>query len=132
MVNPGEYYYKTSMEHELALDYEEQLMIVQELKDQGLVSWCPPAGTGDLRHMLVFVSYFSFPLVLLSFLPFFYRGLFRIYVCAMGMFLVLFVFASDAGWYTTVRCGTVPMRAGTAAVHVPGIIFAFFPSRRLW
>ena len=38
MINPGEYYYKTSMERELALDFEEQLMIVQELKDQGLVS----------------------------------------------------------------------------------------------
>ena len=47
-VNPGEYYYKTSMEHELALDFEEQLMIVQELKDQGLVRLCPLIGAGKI------------------------------------------------------------------------------------
>lgn len=35
--NYGSYYYVTSKEHELALDIEEQLMVVQELKDEGLV-----------------------------------------------------------------------------------------------
>ncbi|CAN0012645.1 unnamed protein product [Ascophyllum nodosum] len=35
--NPGDYYYKTSLEHEIALDFEEKLMVVQELMDQGMV-----------------------------------------------------------------------------------------------
>lgn len=40
----GNYYWKKSDEHQTYLDFEEQLMIVQELKQQGLVS-CPPPHT---------------------------------------------------------------------------------------
>lgn len=36
--NPGNYFWKKSDEHQTYLDFEEQLMIVQELKEQGLVS----------------------------------------------------------------------------------------------
>lgn len=37
--NPGNYFWKKSDEHQTYLDFEEQLMIVQELKEQGLVSY---------------------------------------------------------------------------------------------
>lgn len=73
LVNPGEFYYKTSLEHELAADFEEQLMIVQELKDQGMVRLSPPF----LLLLLFFFSFFSFwhdflILLLLFFFSFWY------------------------------------------------------------
>lgn len=41
--NPGNYFWKKSDEHQTYLDFEEQLMIIQELKEQGLVRFTPPS-----------------------------------------------------------------------------------------
>ncbi|CAN0096992.1 unnamed protein product, partial [Ectocarpus fasciculatus] len=42
--HPGNYFWKKSDEHQTYLDFEEQLMIVQELKEQGLVRHVATAG----------------------------------------------------------------------------------------
>ncbi|CAM9995214.1 unnamed protein product [Pylaiella littoralis] len=42
--NPSNYFWKKSDEHQTYLDFEEQLMIIQELKEQGLVRHVATAG----------------------------------------------------------------------------------------
>eukprot|EP00752_Nemacystus_decipiens_P007229 g6470.t1 len=42
--NPGNYFWKKSDEHQTYLDFEEQLMIAQELKEQGMVRHVATAG----------------------------------------------------------------------------------------
>ncbi|CAM9958690.1 unnamed protein product [Ectocarpus sp. 4 AP-2014] len=42
--HPGNYFWKKSDEHQTYMDFEEQLMIVQELKEQGLVRHVATAG----------------------------------------------------------------------------------------